>query len=320
MTVHNLAYQGIFKKQVMYATGLPWNYFTRDRLEYWDQLNFMKGGLVFADIINTVSETYAKEIQSSYDYGWGLEGVLLNRKNDLYGILNGIDPKEWDPAEDKYLENKYSILTPGKKLKNKKLLMEKCGLPFRPEVPLIGIVSRFADQKGFDILGTAMDLLMANDVQLVVQGMGDKRYNDMFSSFQKKYPDKLAVVFKFDERIAHLIYAGADMFLMPSRFEPCGLSQLISFKYGTVPVVRDTGGLSDSVINYDIKSGKGTGFVFKEYSPWAMLDAVKTAISVYKNKRMWAKLLIKDMALDFSWDISAKKYLELYKEALAKQR
>ncbi|OGF50263.1 MAG: starch synthase [Candidatus Firestonebacteria bacterium GWA2_43_8] len=320
LTVHNMAYQGIFNKQTMYATGLPWNYFTRDRLEYWDQLNFMKGGLVFADIINTVSETYAKEIQSSYDFGWGLEGVLRNRKEDLYGILNGIDSKEWNPETDKYLLKKYGQLSIGKKLDNKKLLAEKCGLPFKPGTPMLGIVSRFADQKGFDILGPAMDMLMKNDVQLVIQGIGDQRYNDMFSAFQSKYPDKLAVVFKFDERIAHLIYAGSDMFMMPSRFEPCGLSQLISFKYGTVPVVRDTGGLSDSVSNFEPKNGKGTGFVFKDYSPWAMLDAINRAILVYKNKNIWAKLIIKDMGLDFSWDISAKKYIELYKKALLKRR
>ena len=320
LTVHNMAYQGIFSKQIMYATGLPWNYFTRDKLEYWDKINFMKGGLIFADIINTVSETYAKEIQSSYDYGWGLEGVLQNRKADLFGILNGIDGKEWDPETDKYLLKKYGTLSIGKKLENKKILSEKTGLPFKPATPLLGIVSRFADQKGFDIISPAMDMLMKNDIQLVVQGIGDQRYNDMFASFRNKYPGKLAVIFKFDERIAHLIYAGSDMFLMPSRYEPCGLSQLISFKYGTVPVVRETGGLADSVTNYDPKTGKGTGFVFKEYSPWELLDAVKRGVLVYKNKNSWAKLIIKDMKLDFSWDSSAKKYVELYQKALLKHR
>ncbi|OGF49632.1 MAG: starch synthase [Candidatus Firestonebacteria bacterium RIFOXYA2_FULL_40_8] len=320
LTVHNMAYQGIFSKQTMYATGLSWDYFTRDKLEYWDQINFMKGGLVFADIINTVSETYAKEIQSGYDYGWGLEGILQNRKDDLFGILNGIDAKVWSPEADKYLTKKYGLLTIGKKLENKKLLAEKCGLPFKPGTPLLGMVSRFADQKGFDIIGPAMDILMKSDVQFIIQGIGDQRCNDMFAAFQKKYPEKFAVVLRFDERIAHLIYAGADMFLMPSRFEPCGLSQLISFKYGTVPVVRETGGLADSVINYEPKNGKGTGFVFKDYSPWAMLDAVKRAVTVYQNKKSWVKLIIKDMELDFSWDKSAEKYVELYNKALLKRR
>jgi starch synthase len=320
LTVHNLAYQGIFNKQTMYASGLPWDYFTRDKLEYWDQVNFMKGGLVFADILNTVSETYARQIQADYDYGWGLEGVLRNRKNDLFGILNGIDSKEWNPETDKYILIKYGHLSHGKKLENKKKLAERCSLPFRPETPLLGIVSRFAAQKGFDIIGAAMDSLMQNDIQLVVQGMGDKRYNDMFLAYREKYPDKLAVVFRYDERIAHLIYAGSDMFLMPSRFEPCGLSQLISFKYGTIPIVRATGGLADSVKDYAPKNGAGTGFVFREYSPLAMLEAVKRALEAYKNKNSWAKLVVKAMKLEFSWADSAKKYIKLYKKAQEKHK
>lgn len=319
MTIHNLAYQGIFHKDTMYATGLPWGFFTRDRLEYWDHLNFMKGGLVFSDIISTVSETYATEIRSSYDYGWGLEGVLQARKADLFGILNGID-KDWSPETDKYLTKKYDILTLGKKLENKKLLSSKVGLPFKPETPLFGIVSRFADQKGFDILGAAMDLLLQNNIQLVIQGVGEQRYSEMFNGFKAKYPDKLGVVCSFDERIAHLIYAGSDMFLMPSRYEPCGLSQLISYRYGTVPVVRETGGLADSVKDYDPKTGKGTGFVFKYYSPWALLDAIKRATEVYMKKELWVKLIAGDMKLDFSWDISAGKYYELYRKVILKRK
>jgi len=319
-TVHNLAYQGIFSKQNMYATGLPWSYFEKDKLEYWDKLNFMKGGLVFSDLLSTVSETYAKEIQSSYDYGWGLEGVLRSRKADLFGILNGIDAKEWSPETDKYIANKYGPLSMERKLENKKLLAGKCGLPFKPGTPLCGMVSRFAGQKGFDILVPALELLLQEDIQFVIQGIGDRRYNAMFTSLRKRYPEKIAVVYKFDERIAHLIYAGADLFLVPSRYEPCGLSQLISFKYGTVPVVRKTGGLADSVQNFEPGSGGGTGFVFKEYSSAALLEAVKRAAGVYKNQKVWKKLIIKDMGLEFSWDASAEKYLELYKKALLKKR
>ena len=320
MTIHNLAYQGIFHKDTMYATGLPWSFFTRDRLEYWDHLNFMKGGLVFADIVNTVSETYAREIQSSYDYGWGLEGILQARKHDVYGILNGIDSRDWSPATDKYLTNKFDILSIGRKLENKKLLSGKVGVPFKPGTPLIGIVSRFADQKGFDIIGQALELLLQNDIQLVAQGVGEQRYFEMFRKFRLKYPDKISVVESFNERIAHLIYAGADMFLMPSRFEPCGLSQLISYRYGTIPIVRETGGLADSVKNYDPKTGQGTGFVFKNYSPWSLLDAVSRAGEVYRTKELWARLILKDMKLDFSWDISAGKYLELYKKIIVKRK
>ncbi len=320
MTIHNLAYQGIFHKDTMYATGLPWSYFTRDRLEYWDYFNFMKGGLVFADVINTVSETYAKEIQSSYEYGWGLEGVLQIRKSDVYGILNGIDSKVWNPKTDRYLAKKYDSLTIGKKLQNKKMITGKMGLPFLPETPLLGIVSRFADQKGFDILGQALEHLLQNDLQLAVQGVGEQRYLDMFNGFCAKYPDKISVFPDFDEKTAHLIYAGADVFLMPSLFEPCGLSQLISYKYGTVPVVRETGGLADSVKNYEAKTGKGTGFVFKNYSPLSLLDAVKRALEIYQKKELWGKLVFKDMRLDFSWDISAEKYFELYKKAQGKHK
>ena len=277
----------------------------------------MKGGLVCADVINTVSETYAKEIQSGYDFGWGLEGILQNRSKDVYGILNGVDYRDWNPRTDKYLSKKFDHTSIGKKIDNKKLLTEKVGLPFKPDTALIGLVSRFADQKGFDLIGTAMETLLNSGVQLVVQGVGEQRYCDMLGNFMKKYPENISAVFKFDERIAHLIYAGSDMFLMPSRFEPCGLSQLISYRYGTVPIVRGTGGLADSVKNYDPRTKKGTGFVFKEYSPWAMLDAIKRALTVYKNKKSWAKLMGSDMGLDFSWDISAVRYLELYKKAEA---
>lgn len=315
-TVHNLAYQGIFAKENMVLAGLPWELFTMDKLEFWDQMNFMKAGLVFSDIINTVSETYSKEIQSSAEFGIGLEGVLKGRQQDVYGILNGVDYDEWNPVTDKNIPINYDLISIGKKIELKKILLDSCDMPFDSDIPVISMVSRLADQKGFDILTGVIDELMNNELQLIILGTGDIKYHNLFRDLQYKFPHKISINLKFDNKLAHLIYAGSDLFLMPSWYEPCGLGQLISFKYGTVPVVRATGGLADTVKNIGAKKSQGNGFVFTEYSSKALLETVKKAVETFRNKKMWAKLIINGMNHDFSWNVSAKKYIELYKKAI----
>lgn len=318
LTIHNMAYQGIFPKETMDLSGLPWDLFTMDKLEYWDHLNFMKAGLVYADVINTVSETYSKEIQSSSEFGMGLEGVLENRGNDVYGIINGVDYDEWSPVSDKEIPINYDLISIGKKIELKKTLLIKSDMPFDTDVAAIGMISRLADQKGFDILAGIIEELVNLKLQLVILGTGDAAYHNLLEKLEEKYPHKVSINLKFDNKLAHLIYAGSDLFLMPSRYEPCGLGQLISFKYGTVPIVRATGGLADTVKNYNPKTGTGNGFVFSEYSSKLLLATVKNAIEIFKNKRIWAKLIINGMNMDFSWNTSAKKYVDLYQKAIIK--
>jgi starch synthase len=319
-SIHNLAYQGNFPKSTLEKIGVSEDlFYPTSQFEFWGKVNFMKAGICYADVINTVSETYAVEIQSGAEFGHGLEGVLRTRNKDLYGIVNGIDYEIWSPEKDDFISYSFSREDLSGKKKNKELLLSLCNLPRRRgRVPLIGIISRLADQKGFDLLAEIADQLMSLNLQMVILGTGDEKYHRLFERMHLKHPDRISVNLRFDNPLAHLIEAGSDMFLMPSRYEPCGLNQLYSLRYGTVPIVRKTGGLADTIEDYDSKTGKGTGFVFEEYDPSALLDAVKLALRVYRNKNVWTELMKNGMAKDFSWEASAKKYVELYHKAIQK--
>lgn len=316
-SVHNLGYLGLFPKEKLAATGLGPDQFKPEALEFWGNIALTKAGFVYADVINTVSETYAKEIQTE-EFGHGLDGLLRYRSKDVYGIINGLDYDIWNPATDKSIPKRYSPATLSLKDENKKELQVQNNLPLKKETPVIGMITRLADQKGFDILSGAIDQIMQEKCQLVILGTGDQKYHDLLKKTKKNYPDQIGVNLKFDAMLAELIYAGSDLFLMPSRYEPCGLGQLISFKYGVVPIVRKTGGLADTVHDYNPKTGEGEGFVFEEYSSRALLSTVKRALETFHKKTLWKPLQEKVMDLDYSWDASAKKYVSLYMKALGK--
>jgi starch synthase len=290
-STHNMAYQGSFPGQEID--------------------NFARAGFENADLISTVSPTYAREIQTD-EYGYGLQAVIKKRAKDVKGVLNGIDPEVWDPATDKNLVKRYSKATLSLRIKNKVPLQEEMGLPDNENIPLIGIVSRLDAQKGFDILAGAIDDILRLDCQLCLLGTGDPRYHQLFEQLQKQHPDRIGLKLGFDAALAQRIYAGSDLFLMPSKYEPCGLGQLISFKYGAVPVVRRTGGLADTV--HDSKDG----FVFEEYSAEALLKAVERALKAYQNKAAWQQMQERVMAYDYSWSASAKNYVRIYAKALDK--
>lgn len=319
MTIHNIAYQGIFSHGTMEKIGLPWSIFNVDGVEYWGHISYLKAGLVYADVINTVSPTYAKEIQTTEEYGRGMEGLLAKRTGDLYGILNGIDYSIWDPAKDEFIFSKYDKSDLRGKSRNKKSLQKELDLP-QENVPMLGVISRLADQKGFDLIAERIEQMMEMDVQMVVLGTGDAKYHEMLTVLKEKYPKNLSVSLKFDDPLAHQIYAGCDLFLMPSRFEPCGLGQMVSLKYGTLPVVHRTGGLADTVVDYTEDPNQGNGFVFTQYSSEALLDAVTRALETYSNKRKWNTIVKNCMGMDFSWKASASKYVELYDTAIAKKQ
>jgi starch synthase len=320
-SIHNLAYQGVEPAEIMNVAEIPpQRFYPMSPFEFYGKVNLMKIGIVHANLINTVSPTYAREIQSSAEYGVGLEGVLRSRASDLSGIINGIDYSVWNPEIDGLLPYKYSAADLSGKAKNKKELLKRNNLPEKGRTPLIGIISRLADQKGFDILEEALVRMMDLNLQMVVLGTGLRKYQEMFEAAAKKFPQKLAVNLAFDNSLAHLIEAGSDMFLMPSRYEPCGLNQLYSLRYGTIPIVRTTGGLADTIVNYDQESNRGTGFAFREYSSVALLEAVKRAIKCYEDETTWSGLIARAMAADFSWKSSAEKYLKLYNRAVHESR
>lgn len=316
MTIHNLKFQGIWDlKKVKDITGLPDSYFTSDKLEAYKDANYLKGGIVYADMVTTVSSTYAGEIKTPF-YGEHLEGLMQARSNCLRGIVNGIDYEIYNPETDENLDAKYNQITFRKeKWKNKVALQKELGLAQDKGKFMIGIVSRLTDQKGFDLVAYVMEQLCAEDVQLVVLGTGDEKYENMFRHYDWKYHDRVSANIYYSEPMAHKIYAACDAFLMPSLFEPCGLSQLISLRYGTVPIVRETGGLKDTVEPYNEYENLGTGFSFANYNAHEMLSIVNYAKSVYYNhKREWNKIVDRGMAADFSWDNSARKYEQLYKD------
>ncbi len=311
-TIHNLAYQGVFPKDVVPFLGLPWDAFRLDALEFHDQLSFMKAGLSFADSITTVSPTYAKEILTP-EGGHGLDPVLRHRREDLHGILNGIDVDAWDPARDPHLPAHYGARDLAGKAACKAALQRELGLPVRPDVPLVGMVSRLADQKGIDLVAASLEALLARDLQLAVLGSGSRAYEEAFSRAAREQPSQVATRIGFDEPLAHRIEAGADGFLMPSRFEPCGLNQMYSLRYGTPPVVRAVGGLEDTVEDFD-GWNRGTGFKFRAYAPQALLLAVRRALDAWRDRRAWRGLVLRGMAQDFSWDRSARSYEALYEQ------
>ena len=320
LTIHNLGYQGLFEGKRYRKLGLPEELFysMTGPFEFYEKVNFLKAAIHYADIISTVSKQYAYEIQNSEEFGAGLQDVLKLRRADIRGILNGVDYHVWSPSRDKKIPFRYNISNLTGKRENKVVLLNRVGLPLRNKVPLVGIISRLADQKGFDLIAEAADRLFAMDLQMVVLGTGEVKYHDLFMELEKKYPDKLKVYLTFDDDLAHLIEAGADIFLMPSRYEPCGLNQMYSLKYGTVPVVRKVGGLADTVTDYDPETREGTGFVFEEYTADALTAVVKRAVELYTRKKIWTKLIKVDMARDFSWEKAAGNYADLYDELTRK--
>jgi len=318
LTVHNLAYQGLFPRDQWALTHLPGSAFRVDRLEFYGKINCLKGGLVAADVITTVSPTYAREIQTE-EFGCGLDGVLRGRAGDVLGILNGIDPGEWNPQTDPDVPAQFSVEDLSGKSRCKAALQRSQRLPETP-VLLIGMIQRLAEQKGIDIFMQAVDRLMALPLQLVILGTGDPAYHEQLQRAAQRFPSQLAVNLKFDNALAHQIEAGADAFLMPSRFEPCGLNQLYSMRYGAVPIVRKVGGLADTVDGLTpdaAPSGSETGFVFDEYTSAALVDAVQRAVTAFADHGLWARLMRMGMQQDFSWTRSARDYVNVYERALA---
>lgn len=320
LTIHNLAYQGLFSAEQFEVTGLPPSMYTMAGLEFWGQVNLLKGGLVFADLLNTVSETYAQEIQTA-EFGAGLDGVLRDRSRDLFGILNGVDYGVWDPAHDPLIPARYTADDLSGKRACKDRLQDEFGLAADPDIPLIGMVTRLADQKGLDLVAAILETLFAAGAQLIVLGTGDPRYERMFSETARRHPRKSGVRIGFDNALAHRIEAGADLFLMPSRYEPSGLNQLYSLRYGTVPIVRRTGGLADSIRDATpqaLRAGTANGFVFADYTPQALLRAAQRALAAFRDAATWRTLQRTGMTADFSWAAAAKKYVGLYERAMAR--
>ena len=317
-TVHNLAYQGLFPDWQFGRTGLDWGLYNSEGLEFYGQMNIMKGALLFSDRINTVSPRYAEEIRN-VEFGCGLEGVLRGRAGDLTGIINGLDTKEWDPATDVLLPMRYDADTLDKKRQVKAALRKELGLP-EVDVPIVAMVTRLDHQKGLSLVEEIADYLMHLDLQFVLLGTGDARYHESFQRLAETYPENASVSLRFDNGLAHRIEAGADIFLMPSRFEPCGLNQLISLRYGTVPVVRSVGGLADTVQEHDLRTGKGNGFTFSEFNSMALFNAVQRAVELHKDPGHWRKLQQIGMAEDHSWGASAAEYEKLYGEIAASKK
>uniref|UniRef100_UPI00405640B6 glycogen synthase GlgA n=1 Tax=Acetatifactor sp. TaxID=1872090 RepID=UPI00405640B6 len=314
ITIHNLKFQGKWDpKTVQNITGLPAYYFTPDKLEAYKDANLLKGGIVFADAVTTVSDTYAEEIKTAF-YGEGLDGLLRARSGDLRGIVNGIDYDDFNPETDKHIVKPYNAVNFRKeKVKNKRALQEELGLKVDDKKMMIGLISRLTDQKGLDLIAYVMDELCQDDIQFVVLGTGEERYENMFRHFDWKYSDKVSANIYYSDALSHKIYAACDAFLMPSLFEPCGLSQLMSLRYGTVPIVRETGGLKDTVQPYNEYESTGTGFSFTNYNAHEMLNTIRYAEHIYYDKkREWNKIVDRAMAADFSWNVSAKKYQEMY--------
>lgn len=324
-TIHNIAYQGQFPKETVKIANINSKlFFENSPIESWGKINFLKTGIMYSDIVNTVSPTYAKEITTS-DYGCGLENSLLYRINDFYGILNGVDYEVWNPEKDKFIPFNYSKDDLNGKLKNKEFLLNKFNLEKKVNIPLIGIISRLVEQKGFDLFKPIIKELMQLDAQWIILGNGQKEYEDLFKDISSAFPDKVYTQIGYNAELSHLIEAGADIFLMPSRFEPCGLNQMYSLKYGTVPVVHNTGGLADTVQDWDEYFVKGleigTGFSFDDFNSIALLTTLKRAIYYYQNeKNVWHKIIQNGMAKDYSWISSANEYLKLYEKAKLKKK
>lgn len=314
-TIHNLGFQGIFPKSTFEKTGLPKEFNSEKGIVHKGNVNFLKAGLVYSDMINTVSETYAKEICTVKEIAQGLDDVLSKRKKNVFGIVNGIDTSVWNPETDTKIAQKYSIKNLDKKIENKKALADNFNFEFKKDVPVISMITRLIDNKGMDLIEKAFPDLMKLDIQFVLLGTGDKKYNRFFMNMASKYHEKFSCFIGFDDELAHLIEAGSDMFLMPSKFEPCGLNQMYSLVYGTVPIVRKTGGLADTVQPFNPKTKTGNGFVFEKYNPKEMLAEIKNAIKIYTTTpETWKVIQQNGMKSDFSWLKSTNKYVELYQK------
>lgn len=312
-TIHNLKYQGVFSKQVVPdVLGLAWEYFNNGDLEFFDAVNYMKGGIVYADVVTTVSRTYAKEVQYPY-FGEKLDALLRSRADALHGILNGIDYDAYNPQTDAYIFARYDAEQPLGKVENKVELQKQLGLPVRRDVPLLAIVSRLVAAKGVDLFAHIVDeLLTDEDVQLVVLGTGDRQYEELFKSLAWRYPTKVSANILFHNELAHRIYAASDLFLMPSQYEPCGIGQLIALRYGSIPVVRETGGLKDTIEPYNKYARTGNGFTFANYNAHELLFAIKRALGLYSDTSQWDSLVKNAMTSDYSWRHSAELYKALY--------
>lgn len=313
-TIHNIGYQGNFDKKYFPITNLSWDHFNMRDMEFFGQFSLLKTGIVHADCVSTVSERYAEEIQTP-EFGFGMDGVLRYRRHELFGVLNGIDYTVWNPKTDKHVAKPYSLKDLRGKQECKRVLEAECGFAHEPKTMLAGIISRLADQKGFDILVDGIDRILQFPCRYVVLGTGDLKYHRFFEEVAKRHPKQFSLNLRFDDALAHRIYAGADVFLMPSRYEPCGLGQIISMAYGTVPVVRATGGLADTVVDVDESPRDGVGFTFERYTARALVDAVGRSIEAFGKPRRWRNVLERAMTRDFSWVASAKRYLALYQKA-----
>lgn len=304
LTIHNIGYQGLFPKEEFFKLGLSWSLFDIEGLEFYGKINLLKGGMEFSDILNTVSPSYSKEIQTK-EFGFGLEGVLGKRRNLLFGILNGLDYNIWNPKTDKFIAKNFSLKDITNKSKDKEDLQKFCKLPVNKDIPLLGMVSRLAQHKGFDILAEGIEKICKMDLQIVILGTGDLKYHQLLTKIMKKYPEVISLHLKFDDPLAHKIYAGSDIFVMPSQYEPCGLGQLISLRYGTIPLVFKTGGLADTV-------NKDNGFVFDKYTKEELIKTIKTVTKAFQDKLTWDQLVHRALECDFSWGKSAKQYIKLY--------
>ncbi len=315
LTIHNIGYQGIFPKSVMPKLLLPWALFTMDRLEFYDKVNFLKGGIVYADYVTTVSRTYAREIQTK-EYGFGLADIVRAKRDRVVGIVNGVDYGEWNPETDRYIPATFSTSDLSGKKKCKLALLDEYGIPKqKAEWPVVGVISRFAAQKGFDLMEAALPQLLTEEMVFMVLGTGDVHYESMFRTLHKRFPDRLCVKIAYDNRLAHLLEAGSDIFLMPSHYEPCGLTQIYSMRYGTVPVVRATGGLEDTVEQWNAKTQKGTGFKFAGYTAPELRAAVHHALAAFKKEAEWKQLMLNGMRQNFSWQEPAREYAAVYEKA-----
>ncbi len=317
MTIHNIGYQGLFWSLDMPLTGLGWELFNVDGLEFYGKINFLKGGILFADTITTVSNSYAKEIRTK-QYGFGLHGVLRKRSKDLFGIINGIDYNEWNPDHNSFIPTSYNIKKLSEKAECKKSLQKSCGFSSNKSM-LLGMVTRLSSQKGLNLVMETMQEIISSGIQVIILGKGEEYFHKALSNLQRKYRRQLSVTIGFDSTLAHKIYAGSDIFLMPSQYEPCGLGQLIALRYGTIPVARNTGGLSDTIIEYSPSEGTGTGFLFNRYSSKEMLKAVNRANGFYNNKQHWLRIQKNAMSQNFSWRHSAEGYISLYRKTLKKR-
>ena len=321
-TIHNVAYQGLFPSDVLTDLDLGRDLYTMERIEFWNQVSFLKAGINFSDLVTTVSEGYAREILTP-EFGFGFEGILQARQSDLRGILNGIDLEEWNPERDAFLPEPFSARHLEGKRAAKRRLLERFGLATSDAAlrrPVVGMISRLVYQKGFDLIAEVIDELPALGATIVVLGSGERRFEEMWRRAAARHGQAIRVQIGYDEALAHLIEAGADMFLMPSRYEPCGLNQMYSMRYGTVPIVRATGGLDDAVETYDPRTGHGTGFKFRECTGAAMLAALNVAIDVFADTDRWRTIQLAGMARDHSWNVSAKAYVREYVELIRRRR